>query len=51
MKSIPLLLEIPVFVFCENDDMTIGAIKVCKELNVRVLDNTVLINFDVCIAC
>lgn len=46
MKRILLSTEVPDFVFCGNDDMTIGAIKACNELNVRVPEDISLIGFD-----
>lgn len=46
MKRILLSSEVPDFVFCGNDDMTIGAIKACDELNVRVPEDISLIGFD-----
>ncbi|MBW4803719.1 LacI family DNA-binding transcriptional regulator [Loigolactobacillus coryniformis] len=46
MKQILLLPEPPSFVFCANDDMAIGALKACSELNVRVPQDISIVGFD-----
>ncbi|MFC6169599.1 LacI family DNA-binding transcriptional regulator [Loigolactobacillus jiayinensis] len=46
MKQILLLPEFPTLIFCANDDMAIGALKACHELNVRVPEDISLIGFD-----
>lgn len=46
MKQILLLPEYPTFVFCANDDMAIGALKACNELNVRVPQDISIVGFD-----
>lgn len=46
MKQILLLPEPPSFVFCANDDMAIGALKACSELNVRVPQDVSIVGFD-----
>lgn len=46
MKRILLLPNFPTLVFCANDDMAIGALKACHELNVRVPEDISLIGFD-----
>lgn len=46
MKRILLLPEFPTLIFCANDDMAVGALKACHELNVRVPEDISLIGFD-----
>lgn len=46
MKKILLLSELPSFVFCANDDMAIGALKACSELNVSVPQDVSIVGFD-----
>lgn len=46
MKKILLLPEVPDLVFCGNDDMAIGAMKACYELDVRVPTDISLLGFD-----
>ncbi len=46
MKQILLLAKYPTFIFCANDDMAIGALKACSELNVRVPQDVSIVGFD-----
>lgn len=46
MKQILFLPHFPTFVFCANDDMAIGALRACHELNVQVPRDISIIGFD-----
>ncbi|MBA1434543.1 LacI family DNA-binding transcriptional regulator [Bombilactobacillus bombi] len=46
MRQILTSGKIPTCVFCENDDMAIGAIKACKELGYRVPEDISFISYD-----
>lgn len=46
MRQILTSGNIPTCVFCENDDMAVGAINACKELGFRVPEDVSFIGYD-----